>query len=271
MEKLTLINYDNLRSSTHMKVKFGDLEIIDINFASKKVNEEKTETFDFEAIKPVPDSIRGILFSKDDTWKFRVFTTKKNYKSLRGIKIPEKNIKTYMNEKYPKSDYKRLIIVLESPSRYEYFLQEPLLSAQAATGCGVDFYLTSRKFIENFRLDKRKKYVVLLVNPIQYQCSCHMILERHRLASGTEYADRNGLKCNVFKKFFCENVEGAVGANLRKCFNHRLETYSPEYIVNCCTKDLKPLVEEAINDVKKVRSLQNALVQTDTHLSKWWK
>lgn len=102
------------------------------------------------------------------------------------------------------------------------------------------------------RMDKSKQYIVLLVNPVQYQASCHIQLQRE------------GLKCcrkltaKVFRVLF-----GIRGHNLREDFKERITRYAPDVIVNCTTSSVKGVVKTAIKEAGYKESLK------DCHPS-WW-
>lgn len=230
-----------------MTTKHEDVEILNDKSLVAFKNGNVTPPFDIKLIPPVPDSVRGCLEFKDNNWCFQVYTSTKNNKVLRGVEIPVN--KDDFEREY--SDFKKIVIVLESPAKYEYYGLLPLLPAQGVTGCGIDFYLLDRDFIKNgqIKLDYKFRYIVLLVNAVQYQCSCHVFFKK-----GLDTNKKN----KVFRGLFSQR-----NAYLRKNFIGRLRNYAADYVVNCCTSGIKNVVETAIKEVNN-----NNI--SDIHPSNWY-
>ena len=225
------------------------------HFVEKTLNEYSDLTFDFSKAKAVPDSVRGMLYYKHKEWHFchnKFFNTETNCK---GIKIDIANI----------LKYKRIVVILESPDREEYFdnnLRKPRFPAQGKTGNKIDEILNKRKFVE--QLNKKQKYLVLIVNPVQYQASCIKFLSEVNLERNRSLTDK------VFRILF----NGKKG-NQRCGFIKRLNNYKPNFIFNCCTKSLAGVVKTAIRESleKGCCPDSNVLIEgcyaEDTHPSRW--
>lgn len=142
---------------------------------------------------------------------------------------------------YSKTDYKRLVIVLESPHVSEFSDKEHIEPAKGETGNNISKYLCDVLFRyillknqENIgaysvahSLDNGQ-YEVCLVNAIQYQCSLGLSL----------------IDANVKNRALAELWENSqIEANFIK----RLKEYEPDIIINSCTETIKQDVQEVIN------------------------
>ncbi|ELC8462487.1 hypothetical protein LI063_05410 [Clostridium perfringens] len=138
-------------------------------------------------------------------------------KNLR--RINSKNIKINCNKFLKNTNKKNLVIVLESPHIDEFNgLRCNIAPAPAlgVTGCNLDKYFIEliNSKINNCGIEDGV-YNVILTNAIQYQCS---------LGEEPEiYRDRVWLDLWLFK-------------NYNSNFIQRLYKYSPDVIINFCTK-----------------------------------
>ncbi len=179
----------------------------------------------FYSSEAVVDEVRGYLVY-DNAWSF----------------VGVKQYGTYWREK----QCKKLALILESPHKCEYNGRIPLRPANGNTGKNINTKLINRSFINS--LDYDFDYEVMLINPVQLQCSCY------NQGNNIFTSNRTG-KNNVFKCLFdC----------LKYDFHQRLISYKPDFILNCTTYDLKKVVENAICGVRQVGS-----DATDKHPSSW--
>lgn len=220
-------------------------------------------TFDFSKTKSVPDSVRGVLFY-DNKWLFahKKFYDKKT--NSKGIKIKRLDLIFFTTGCFSK--HKRIAIILESPDIEEFCnndLCKPKLPAQGKTGDNIDKLLKDRRFVK--RLDKAQKYLILPVNPVQYQASGASILFSKGLSKNRSLTNK------VFRILFSKNK-----GNFRCDFKRRLYNYHPDFILNCCTYSLKNVVVTAIEEVVKEYGCGGRRVLTvnnyakDSHPSRWY-
>lgn len=154
-----------------------------------------------------------------------------------------------------KKDLNKLALVLESPHVDEYSSHfVPLRPANGKTGIKLNKKITDRPFINN--LNQNTDYEVYLMNPIQYQCSCHY----HLTNNGYKTLISSDLTKKVFRALFNEKK-----GNLKQDFVNRLKTYSPDVIVNSCTSSLKTSVIKTT--IQKAFAIPN--YYEDIHPSMW--
>ncbi|WP_291627685.1 hypothetical protein [Clostridium sp.] len=130
------------------------------------------------------------------------------------VKITKDNLSDIKNR-----NEKIIVIVLESPHIDEFnekkFSVAPA-PALGSTGCNLDKYFCKviNECFKEYEIENCR-YHVILSNAIQYQCS---------LGTNTEvFRDRVWLKLWLNRSF-------------KKYFINRLEEYSPDIIMNFCTK-----------------------------------
>ena len=186
----------------------------------------------FDLQDAVHDEIRGYLVYQNSCWNFV-------------------GVNQYLA--YPHNEhYQKLALILESPHKDEYsdgYI--PLRPANGRTGSNINKKLSNRSFA--YKLDTRFDYQVLIMNPIQIQCSCY-----HQFTNkGIPCTASNTRK--VFRFLF-----NAKKCNLRADFILRLKKYNPNFVLNCSTSSLKPIIETAIQNALSHKS--NA---QDIHPSVW--
>ena len=148
----------------------------------------------------------------------------------------------------------KLALVLESPHIDEFDTNgNPLRPANGKTGLKINTLLAKRPNIISL-LNGNNVYEVYLMNPVQYQASCYSVLHQSVTRDNTN---------QVFRKLFSVN-----GFNLRLDFIVRLNNYSPNLIINCCSScgGLKKTVEVAIK-ASNCFNINNYVA--DIHPSRW--
>ena len=171
--------------------------------------------------------------------------------SERETKI-EKNGSECLNPTEKKDEYKTIVIILESPHTDEYDqntgssipIPNPALKS---TGEKLQKYIKSLiKAIINQRKGKglcpnidTGNYRIILMESIPYQCSLGHV---------------NGKKINPDIRDLIFNKTWELN-EIKNYFNERLESYKPDFIINCCTggKDencLRSKVQKLIEEYK---------------------
>lgn len=165
----------------------------------------------------VCDEKRGILVFSGTTWSF----------------LGLNQYAAYMGKK----KMHKLALILESPHKDEYdnnFV--PLRPANGKTGIKINTKLNRRPFIT--QLSSNADYEVYIMNPVQLQCSCYYQFQQNNIKCTTSNTQK------VFRRLF-----NATNKRLRHDFIQRLQSYGPDFVINCTTSSLKPLVENAIKVV----------------------
>ena len=279
--QIAKLGYDRLNNSTliiHKEKVFG---IENLPNSISKYSDYKNygnAIMDFNEYKPVEDSCVGLFTKKlnKNTWEFR----EDNY-FMKG-KIRGENIEVADSDEY--KEYKRLILILESPHKNEYDENiEPIFPAQGTTGEQIKEKLGLKITKNNIEVDgdnsientekknkvkivlRGKEYIVLLINPVQYPASCFEFFDENIKLKDWE---RRKLTHNVFKTLFSEE-----GANLRKDFKERLKRYyrkNNDVIINCATDQNKETVKEAIEEaIKEKFPKQSVIIYNLIHPSSW--
>ena len=180
----------------------------------------------------VHDELRGYLVHNSNSWSF----------------IGVHQYHMHLNKKINK----KLALVLESPHKNEYdsnFI--PLRPANGKTGNNINTKICGRNFING--LNPTFDYEVLIMNPIQLQCSCYYWFKPHNIKCTSQNTQK------VFRCLFNKHK-----GNLRNDFIYRLRSYHPCIVINCATYALKPVVKTAIFE-----ALPQITYSTDIHPSAW--
>lgn len=210
-----------------MNIQLNGKRIITINPTINVQNANPLNTINFRANKIVQDGIRGYLVYNNYIWSF--------------LNIAQYNM--FSN----KSNIQKLALVLESPHKNEYDnFYNPLGPANGKTGVNIDSKIQNRPFVSNLNIDY--DYEVYLMNPVQFQCSCYNefnnLIGKNPIARETYYVERK-ITSKIFRALFNKNK-----GNLRQNFINRLNIYSPDIIVNCCTSFVKDVINTIINKIK---------------------
>lgn len=126
----------------------------------------------------------------------------------------------------PNADYsKTIVIVLESPHKDEYLrdVSQPIAPAQGSTGSNIQDYLDCviRKCPALCDELEGIEARVVLANPVQFQTS---------LASVVRWSDWHLVRDAVWRDIWNSQL-------IQEDFEARLESYSPDIIINACTHD----------------------------------
>lgn len=142
---------------------------------------------------------------------------------------------------HPATDAKgeNILLILESPHKSEYkhdkknFTLKPKAPAQGYTGRNIQIYIGDiLKKISSLAGDS---YNLVIANPIPYLCSLGIFTEK----LNTKIRD------NMWNAIW--NIVNEVGVYvMRQDFIERCRKYSPEYIINSCTANLKTNVTECL-------------------------
>lgn len=132
---------------------------------------------------------------------------------------------------------KTIVIILESPHKDEYLCNvgHPIAPAQGSTGSNIQGWL-DRVLLscpalrgELMGLSAGTGIRVLLSNPVQFQASLASIIKSGSLCKKTRDDVREKVRDAVWNALWDEE-------RIKTCFKNRLRTYSPDYIINTCTK-----------------------------------
>lgn len=224
----------NKKSKEELKEEFEKIALDVYNTKQKtKVEEFNSINLDHiardkEGAVCCPDQFVGIIKIEKDKDKYKV-----RWKDSRPT--GDKDAYAKYNVRIKKKRIKNIIaIVLESPHKDEFEKNESgdfkaLGPAIGATGCNILGYFPRLIYKHNSNSNSSNieegKYKVILVNPIQYQCSLG--------AETSLYRD------DIFERMW------SYGKN---CFKNRLTVYKPKVIINCCTKKFRKEVNKIIND-----------------------
>ena len=116
-------------------------------------------------------------------------------------------------------EIKKLALILESPHKDEYHQNcfIPIGPARGVTGIKIERFIVNRKWTNN--LSMKYAYEVYIMNAVQYQCSAWNYI------SGFGKLNTQ-LRDSIFKELW---------KKLSGDFINRIQRYSPDYIINCCT------------------------------------
>lgn len=171
--------------------------------------------FDLEE-KKCEDELIGVLnfnnskfcFSTHEKYRDRIIRDLDKYCSLYGDKF---------------KDYKKLVVILESPHIYEFNVKDlngNIIGNRPANGnTGKRFINKFSEIINNNFSSKLGKdnYLVYLVNSIQYQCSL-------------------GISTKIFRDYVWLSLWKEK--DIRRDFVERIKAINPDVIINCCTSGM---------------------------------
>lgn len=164
----------------------------------------------------VQDEVRGYLVYQKSIWNFIGVDQYAAYPHIKNCK--------------------KLALILESPHKDEYSDNcVPLRPANGRTGNCINKKLSSRSFVK--KLKPEFDYQVLIMNPIQVQCSCYHQFKAFGIDSTSQTTNA------VFRALFNKKK-----GNLRDGFKQRIVLYKPDFVLNCSTCGAKDIVETAIKE-----------------------
>lgn len=141
-----------------------------------------------------------------------------------------------------KKPIKKIALILESPHKDEYRINNALLipqrPANGKTGKAIESYIA--KYASLWELDKNTNYEVHLINAVQVQASCYHELKALNVELSLYY--RNLLKHWVLTLLFDD-----------KEFINRIKNIKPDILVNCCTKkptNIKQIKKDIYEEVQ---------------------
>jgi hypothetical protein len=127
---------------------------------------------------------------------------------------------------------KIILLILESPHKSEYkhdkksFTLKPKAPAQGYTGRNIEGFISDiLKKISDLPIGS---YNLIISNPIPYLCSLGIFIDK----LNTKVRD------NVWNAIW-NIINGKGEYVIREEFIARCKHYQPEYIINCCTANLK--------------------------------
>ena len=139
---------------------------------------------------------------------------------------------------YTKLKVEKLALILESPHKDEFSGNYvPLRPANGLTGRKINNKIGN--FALSWNLSTTVAYEVMLMNAVQFQCSCW-----YQCASSGHHPLKRHEKDSVFRVLFDDSM-----GNLRQDFIKRLKAYSPSIVINACTSPLRDTkVKTAISE-----------------------
>ena len=154
---------------------------------------------------------------------------------------------------------KRIILLLESPHKDEFYFKNGILTtkapAQGATGGNINFYITNiiEDIIKQAPLSKGT-YDLLIVNPVPYMASLGVFYD-----GGMEAE----LKENVWNTFW--GIKDITDDFEKRCID-----YKPSLILNFCTKGKKIKMQEKITSfIMNISNLNTIPIWNGNHPSIW--
>ena len=187
---------------------------------------------DFYDIQRVADEIRGYLIFNNGSWHF--IGQSQFYNMYAGT-----------------IELQKIALILESPHKDEYDKHfHPIRPANGKSGAKIASDLVNRVALIG-NLKNNIAYEVFLMNPVQFQASCHHWVGNSNCRNHTN---------KVFRALFNKNK-----GNQRAYFINRLNAYNPDILFCCCTSNLKNVVYNAIVN----SSVSSKPYCTDHHPSVW--
>ena len=156
----------------------------------------------------------------------------------------------HLSSKYnPKTEFKKIALILESPHEKEYDRSKipptPIAPAQGSTGIRIRRYIC--KYCLNWNLNNNTIYEVKIMNSIQYQTSCYNEL----IINNPNYNLCSSLRNQVFKLLWNSSANDLV---------KRINRYNPDIIINACTGG---------NDRYGLRNIVKQLIATNLNITQY--
>lgn len=204
--------------------------------------------------KTVPNIIRYQINLLKDTGDIEInsILNKKNI-------IKNSNYNDILLDKGELNIDNSIALILESPHKAEfnYFDNNlsPISPAQGSTGKNINTRLQKllREIINNNLNLKSGTYKLVIINPISFQTSLHFF---HR-KSLREYHFKK-LRDKVWHKIW-EKDE-----SYKKSLNNNLKNINSKLIINACTSNLSPFVQEQLKN-----NFKNKVIVKTYHPSAW--
>ena len=136
-------------------------------------------------------------------------------------------------------DTKNILLILESPHKSEYkqdkkkFTLKPKAPAQGYTGLNIERFIGD--ILKKISDLSKGSYNLIISNPVPYLCSLGIFTEK----LNTKVRD------NVWNAVW-NIINGKGEYVIRDEFIARCKHYRPEYIINCCTANLKMNVTDCL-------------------------
>jgi hypothetical protein len=235
---------DSLNLDGLNKILVGKKDYPLIENSSFVSNKELSGMLDYK----VPDVIRyEAIYRKEtntESWKLNTIEDSKALEQIGDSK----------------NKYKHLIVLLESPHKDEFNYKdeagnevtlnkrdsednyelakkiikiEPKMPAQGKTRELMDKRLLN--ILSNIAIGTSTSYKIFIVNPIQVQTS--LIVLHGQALKGNYKKLRDYVWIELWKR-----------EEYKKDFSNRLFSYTPQVIINCCTKNLQPYIDTFIMD-----------------------
>ena len=234
-----IINFENHKIEIKLNCRENELFAENNRYLKQENGKIEILSSFFSIEKQVNDTWRYILIHKNGCWI--LYNTE------------EKCLKEYDFGKYDKdidTNGNNIIVLLESPHKDEY--DEDFIPIGPAIGMtGRNFYKYFCDYVlvllnkQGLMLNRKLKYNICFVNPIQYQTSLIYLLRSKRINKEI----RNNVWIEIFKIRESE-------------IRDRLNRYNPTYVINGCTSLLKGYINKA-------GLLKDYDVYGTTHPSSW--
>lgn len=260
--KIEFINNDTTGKEKNLVSNF------DIWINEEVYNKIKENHYKYYKNIIIKDNLKRIvvkdLFSNDmevkDVYRYNINFEKNCYPKLITLDFKDKcylesNFNDQIIEK--EENIKSIVLILESPHKNEYIKlsneqveYKPVSPAQGATGKNIENNLEviMNELIHKYKhIFKEKTYKIIICNPVQYQTSLNC-LHGNGLKSSKIYSN---LRDEIWKTIFKQN-------DIKENFKRRIRDYKPELIINACTMNLQPYIDEFLkenfNEVKLVKT-----------------
>ena len=166
-----------------------------------------------------------------DVWRYVVEVSNADIKIIPVVKtVPLSDF----NDR-PAADaegMENILLILESPHKSEYkhdkknFALKPKAPAQGYTGRNIESFISD--ILKKISDLSKSNYNLIISNPIPYLCSLGIFTDK----LNTKVRD------NVWNAIW-NIINGKGEYVIREEFITRCKHYQPEYIINCCTANLK--------------------------------
>ncbi len=205
--------------------------------------------------KTVPNIIRYEieLFDKQEKIQINSILNKRNF-------IKSSNYNDILLNKDIEID-NSITLILESPHKAEftYFDNDlrPVSPAQGSTGKNIEKKLKNllEEILNNLHLCALKSgsYKLVIINPISFQTSLHFF---HRKSLSKYHYKK--LRDRIWQQTWEKDI------TYKKSFNDNLKRINSNLIINACTSNLSPLVQDFLE-----KNFNNKIIIKTYHPSAW--